>query len=59
MQVGDKVLWRSFKIIDRWYEGVIARIVKKKRSTEYHISTSKGGIHSVIVRYEGDIKPNF
>lgn len=59
MQIGDKVLWRSFKVIDRWHEGTIFNIVKKKHATEYHINTDKKGIHAQIVRYIPDIKPNF
>jgi hypothetical protein len=55
MQIGDKVKWRSFKVIDRWGEGVIILVVHKKHLYEYHIQTSMSGIHSVIIRYTGDV----
>ena len=56
-RVDDYIMWRSFKVIDRWGEGRIYKIVIKKRVTEYHIKTNLGGIHSEIVRYIEDIKP--
>lgn len=56
-KVNDVVMWRSFKVIDRWGRGTIYKVVVKKRITEFHIKTELGGIHSEIIRYIEDIKP--
>jgi hypothetical protein len=57
MKEQQTILWRSFKIIDRWNQGVIIRIVSKKRFQEFHIQTTIEGRVTTIVRYTGDVKP--
>jgi hypothetical protein len=49
------VLWRSYKIQDKWYEGTLVRTIIRKTTIEYHIQTDRPGIHANIIRYDDDV----
>jgi hypothetical protein len=53
---GQIILFRSFKIHDKWYEGVILGKVRLGRDWQYSIKTDLKGIHKEVLRYEIDIK---
>jgi|LakMenEpi03Aug12_release.lakeMendotaPanAssembly.Ray.scaffolds.fasta_scaffold2165290_2 hypothetical protein len=53
---GQTIIFRSYKIHDRWYDGVITSMVIKGRERQYKIKTNLKGIHSEVIRFEMDIK---
>ena len=54
VKVNQQILWRSYKIEGRWYEGVVIKLVPKKRYIELHIETKLEGIHKTVVRPNTD-----
>ena len=52
----SKVLWRSYKIEGKWYEGTVIDIQQRKRLTIYIIKTELHGIHNQVERTDNDIK---
>ena len=56
LTIFTKVLWRSYKIEGKWYEGTIIDIQQRKRLKVFIIQTDLHGIHSRVERIEADIK---
>ncbi len=56
LEEGQLILFRSFRIIDKWHEGEIVGTLKNGRDIQYRIKTKLTGIHSEVLRYQNDIK---
>jgi hypothetical protein len=58
VQLHQKILWKSYKIDGKWYEGIIISITPTKKGTELQIMTGLEGIHQVVFRFNthDDIK---
>lgn len=55
-KIGQAIIFRSYKIHDKWYEGEITNMVIKGREKQYSIKTNLKGILSEVKRFEMDIK---
>lgn len=54
VRINQRILWRSYKIEGRWYEGTVMLIIRKKRYEELHIKTELPGIHEIVIRPNND-----